>query len=131
MFGRLKKCDFFRTEVEYLGFDVGAEGIKPSLSKVRAILDWPTPTNVTDVRSFLGLCSFYRRFIRWFSELAAPMTDLTKKDRAFVWGDEEEKAFNRLKTAMVTAPVLQLPDFEREFVVTTDASEVSVGGILQ
>ena len=131
LFGRLKKCDFFRTEVEYLGFDMGAEGIKPSLSKVRAILDWPTPENVTDVRSFLGLCSFYRRFIRWFSELAAPMTDLTKKDRAFVWDDGAEKSFNQLKTAMVTAPVLQLPDFEREFVVTTDASEVSVGGILQ
>jgi hypothetical protein len=131
LFGKLKKCDFFRTEVEYLGFDVGAEGIKPSLSKVQAILDWPTPENVTDVRSFLGLCSFYRKFIRWFSELAAPMTDLTKKDRKFVWDDEADKSFNRLKTAMVTAPVLQLPDFDREFVVTTDASEVSVGGILQ
>ena len=106
LFGRLKKCDFFRTEVEYLGFDVGAEGIKPSLLKVRAILDWLTPTNVTDVRSFLGLCSFYRRFIRWFSELAAPMTDLTKKNKPFVWDDKAEKSFNRLKTAKVTALVL-------------------------
>ena len=130
-FGRLMKCDFFRTEVEYLGFDVGANGIKPSLSKVKAILEWPEPENVTDVRSFLGLCSFYRKFIRWFSELAAPLTDLTKKDRVFVWSDEADKAFNRLKTAMVTAPVLQLPDFNREFTVTTDASEVSVGAILQ
>ena len=84
LFGRLKKCDFFRTEVEYLGFNVGAEGIKPSLSKARAILDWPTSTNVTDVQSFLRLCSFYHRFIWWFSELAAPITDLTKKDRTFV-----------------------------------------------
>ena len=64
LFGRLKKCDFFRTKVEYLGFDVGAEGIKPSLSKVKAILDRPTPINVIDVRSFLGLCNFYCRFIR-------------------------------------------------------------------
>ena len=117
--------------MEYLGFDVGATGIKPSLSKVKAILEWPTPENVTDVRSFLGLCSFYRKFIRWFSELAAPMTDLTKKDRAFVWDDKADKAFNRLKAAMVTAPVLQLPDFDREFTVTTDASGVSVGAILQ
>ena len=62
-FGRLHKCDFFRTEVEYLGFDVGADGIKPSLSKIKAILDWPTPESVTDVRSFLGLCSFYRKFV--------------------------------------------------------------------
>ena len=127
----MKKCDFFKTKVEYLSLDVGAEGMKPSLLKVRAILDWPTPTNIIDVRPFLGLRSFYRRFIRWFSELTAPMMDLTKKDKAFVWDEEVEKSFNRLKIAMVTVSVLQLPDFEREFVVTTDASEVSVGGILQ
>ena len=130
-YGRLIKCDFFRTEVEYLGFDVGKDGIKPSLSKVKAILDWPTLENVTDVRSFGGLTGFYRKFIRWFSEIAAPMTELTKKNTPFVWGEKEETAFNRLKTAMVTAPVLQLPDFDREFTVTTDASEVSVGAILQ
>ena len=131
LFGRLQKCDFFRTEVEYLGFDVGAEGIKPSLSKIKAILEWPVPETVTDVRSFLGLCNFYRKFVRYFSEIAAPMTELTKKDRTFIWTDEADEAFNRLKSAMVTAPVLQLPDFDREFTVTTDASEVSVGAILQ
>ena len=90
-FGRIEKCDFFRTEVEYLGFDVGAEGIKPSMSKVRAILDWPMPECVTDVRSFLGLCSFYRKFIRWFSEIAAPLTDLTKKNKPFVWTEQRKK----------------------------------------
>ena len=135
-FGRLKKCDFFKTEVEYLGFDVGAYGIKPSLSKVQAVADWPVPTSVKDVRSFLGLASFYRKFIQFFSEIAAPLTNLTKKGRAEVWspdvwGAKEEEAFRRLKTAMLTAPVLQLPDFDPEFVVTTDASEVSVGAILQ
>ena len=78
-FGRLKKCDFFKTEVEYLGFDVGAYGIKPSLSKVQAMADWPVPTSVKDVRSFLGLASFYRKFIQFFSEIAAPLTDLTKR----------------------------------------------------
>ena len=132
----MKKCDFYQTEVEYLGFDVGAYGVKPSLSKVKVVADWPTPTSVKDVRSFLGLASFYRKFIRRFSEIAAPLTDLTKKGRAEVWSpevwtDKEESAFRQLKTAMVTAPVLQLPDFDREFTVTTDASEVSVGAILQ
>ena len=114
-----------------MGFDVGAYGIKPSLSKIRAIAEWPTPECVRDVRSFVGLANFYRKFIRWFSEIASPLTDLTKKDRKFVWGPKEEEAFERLKTALVSAPVLKLPDFEREFTVTTDASEVSVGGILK
>ena len=135
-FGRIKKCDFYQTEVEYLGFDVGADGVKPSVSKVRAVAEWPTPTSVKDVRSFLGLASFYRKFIRHFSEIAAPLTDLTKKGRAEVWspevwGEKEDTAFTNLKMAMVTAPLLQLPDFDREFTVTTDASEVSVGAILQ
>ena len=79
----------------------------------------------------MGLANFYRKFIRWFSEIASPLKDLTKKDRKFEWGPKEEEAFERLKTALVSAPVLQLPDFDREFTVTTDASEVSVGGILQ
>ena len=130
-YGRLKKCDVFKTEVEYLGFDVGAYRLKPSLSKIKAVLEWPTPKSVTDVRSFLGLANFYRKFVRWFSEIAAPLTNLTKKDRQFKWTNEEENAFNGLKKALVTAPALKLPDFEREFTVTTDASEVSVGAILQ
>ena len=98
--------------------------------------EWPTPMSVKDIRSFLGLASFYRKFIRHFSEIAAPLTDLIKKGRAEIWSPEiwtkkEESAFRQLKTAMVAAPVLQLPDFDREFIVTTDASEVSVGTILQ
>ena len=136
LFGRIQKCDFYQTEVEYLGFDVGAYGVKPSLSKVKAVAEWPTPSSVKDIRSFLGLASFYRKFIRHFSEIAAPLTDLTKKGRAEIWSpkvwiDKEEAAFRHLKTAMITAPILQLPDFDREFKVTTDASEVSVGAILQ
>ena len=84
----------------------------------------------------MGLASFYRKFIRFFSEIAAPLIDLTKKGRVEVWSPEvwgvkEDEAFRRLKTAMTTAPVLQLPDFDREFTVTTDASEILVGAILQ
>ena len=110
-FGRIKKCDFYQSEVEYLGFDEGAYGVKPSLSKVKAVAEWPTPTSVKDIRSFLGLASFYRKFISHFSEIAAPLTDLTKKGRAEIWSPEvwtekEESAFRQLKAAMVTAPVL-------------------------
>ena len=135
-FGRIKKCDFYQTEVEYLGFDVGAYGVKPSLSKVRAVAEWPKPTSVKDVRSFLGLASFYEKFIRHFSEIAAPLTDLTKKGSAEVWspkvwGEKEDAAFTNLKLAMIIAPLLQLPDFDHEFTVTTDVSEVPVRAILQ
>ena len=106
LFGRFKKCDFFETEVEYLGFYVGAYGVKPSLSKVQAVAEWPVPTSVKDVRSLLGLASFYRKFIRFFSEIAASLTDLTKLGRSKVWspevwGAKEGEAFRRLKTAMI------------------------------
>ena len=86
---------------------MGPYGVKPSLSKVKAVAEWPTPTSMKDVRSFLGLASFYRKFISHFSEIAAPLTDLTKKGRAEIWNPEvwiekEESAFRHLKAAMVT-----------------------------
>ena len=118
-----------------MGFDVGAYGVKPSLSKVKVVAQWPTPTSIKDVRSFLGLAIFYTKFIGHFSEIAALLTYLTKKGRAEVWSPEvwtnkEEAEFRHLKTAMVTAPILQLPNIDREFTMTTGASEVSVGAIL-
>ena len=97
-----------------MGFDVGAYGVKPLLSKVKDVVEWPTPTSVKDVKSFLGLASFYRKFIKHFSEIAARLTDLTKKGRVEIWSLEVwigkmELAFRQLKATMVTAPVLQLP----------------------
>ena len=88
-----------------MGFDVGAYGIKPSLSKIRVIAEWPTSECVRDVCSFVGLANFYRKFICWFSEIANPLMDLTKRNRQFVWGPKEEEAFERLKTALVFARV--------------------------
>ena len=131
LYARLHKCAFFQRQVEYLGYDVSAEGICPSSSKVRAVVEWPRPQSVRDVRAFLGLASFYRRFIKQFSLKARPLTDLTREKNEWQWGENEENAFNVLKQSLVLAPVLRIPNFDLQFVVTTDASLVSVGGILE
>ena len=131
LFGRLHKCEFLKDQVDYLGFEVSQEGIRTSPEKVKAILDWPRPQSVHDVRSFLGLASYYRKFIRGFSQLAKPMTDLTRDKVVWNWGDAQQQSFLALKAAMATTPVLRLPDFERQFVVTTDASDVAIGAILE
>ena len=110
---------------------MSSQGIQPSPEKVRTIVEWPRLQSVKDVRSFLGLASFYRKFIKQFSLKARPLTDLTKDKVAWQWTEKEEKAFNDLKTSLVVAPVLRIPNFELQFVVTTDASLVSVGAILE
>ena len=109
--------------------------MQPSLSKMKAVAQWPTPTSMKDVKSFLGLASFYKKFIRHFSKIATPLIDHAKKGRARIWSsevwtDKEESALRQLKTMMVIAPVLQLPNFDREFTLTIDASEILVGVIL-
>ena len=131
LYGRLHKCEFLKDKVDYLGFEVGHDGIRTSPEKVKAILDWPRPQSVHDIRSFIGLASYYRKFMKGFSQLAKPLTDLTKAKVAWSWGDPQEKSFNALKVAIATAPILRLPDFERQFVITTDASDVAIGAILE
>ena len=131
LYGRLHKCEFLKDQVEYLGFEVGPRGIQASSGKVRAIIEWPRPKGVHDVRSFLGLASYYRRFVRGFSEMARPLTQLTRAGVEWEWSTTQHQAFNRLKLALTTAPVLKLPDFGKQFVVTTDASDAAVGAILE
>ena len=131
LFGRLHKCEFLKDQVDYLGFEVSPRGIQASPDKVRAIIEWPKPKSVHDVRSFLGLASYYRRFVRGFSEMARPLTAMTRAGVEWEWSTAQHQAFNRLKLALTTAPVLKLPDFERQFVVTTDASDAAVGAILE
>ena len=94
-------------------------------------MEWPRPKDVHDVRSFLGLASYYRKFIRGFSEIARPLTDLTRAAKEFDWKEPQQSTFIRLKMALATAPILLLPDFELPFVITTDASEAAVGAILE
>ena len=97
---------FLKSKVKVLGFIVGREGVEADLEKIRAVSEFPTPANIKAVRSFVGLCSYYRRFIKGFAWLAAPLHALSKKDVPFTWGAEQGEAFSKLKDAMTTAPVL-------------------------
>ena len=130
LYVKLSKCEFFRQHVEFLGHIVGNGQIKMCPGKVDAILQWPIPTSVTDVRSFLGLCNYYRKFIRGFSTIASPLTDITKSDNAFTWSPKQQLSFDHLKRAITSAPVLQLPNQSLKWILYTDASGFAVGGVL-
>lgn len=125
-----EKCHFCRNELRYLGHVINRQGIHTDPEKVEAITAWPTPTTLRKVRQFLGVASWYRRFIPDFSAMAAPLTSLTKKKARWRWTEDEETAFRRLKEALTTAPVLACPDFSRRFVLQTDASVHGLGAVL-
>jgi hypothetical protein len=131
LFAKESKCEFFQTEVEFLGHRVGRDGVRMMEDKVQAIRDWPTPVSVRDVRAFLGTAGYYRKFIRDFSAIATPLSELTKDGVKFEWGEPAAVAFRRLKEAIVKGPVLILPDPALPFVVHTDASGFAVGAVLQ
>lgn len=124
------KCEFLRTEVTYLGHIISNDGVKPDPKKISAVKDFPTPKRAKNVKQFLGLAGYYRRFIPDFSKIAKPLTKLLKKNMTFVWEREQEEAFQRLRDALCSQPLLQYPDFTQPFVLTTDASGYAVGGVL-
>ena len=124
------KCQFFRKEVTYLGHVISPRGVLPNPANTKKVSSWPRPTNPTEVRSFLGLASFYRRFILGFAQISSPLTDLTHKGRQFVWTDDCEEAFNSLKQALTSPPLLAYPDFGNKFFLATDASQDAVGAVL-
>jgi hypothetical protein len=130
LFGNLEKCTFCTTRVSFLGYVVTPQGIEVDSSKIDAIQSWPTPSTVTQIRSFLGLAGFYRRFVRDFSSIAAPLHELTKKGIPFSWGPAQEEAFTILKDKLTHAPLLQLPDFNKMFELECDASGIGLGGVL-
>lgn len=130
LYAKASKCEFFKSRIEFLGHIVSADGIQMDPAKLKAIQDWPTPQKVVDVQSFHGLANYYRRFIRHFSHIAAPLTDTFKKDRPFVWGLEQQKAFDALKQAMMTTPVLIGPDTTLPYTIYTDASDYAIGAVL-
>lgn len=125
-----KKCHLFQREVLYLGHIVSERGVSTDPAKVEVVATWPTPTNVTEVRSFLGLASYYRRFIYKFSDVARPLTALTKKENPFIWTDKCETAFQTLKEKLTTAPILAYPRMGVGFILDTDASQFAIGAVL-
>ncbi|KAK3104661.1 hypothetical protein FSP39_007335 [Pinctada imbricata] len=127
---KAKKCTLFAKEVEYLGHVISESGTATSKDKIQVIIDWPVPKNVTEVRSFLGLCSYYRKFVPNFAYLAGPLHTLTKKGRLFKWTDICQKSFEQLKQALTSPPILRNPDFAEPFILDTDASESSIGAVL-
>jgi len=127
----IDKCEFEVKSTKYLGFIIEAgKGVSMDPAKVEAILSWEAPKSVKGVRSFLGFANFYRRFIREFSEIVRPLSDLTHKDRVFSWTDRAETAFQKLKKMFISAPILVQFDYDRETILETDSSGWSVGGVL-
>ena len=127
-----KKCQFFLQEVSFLGHVVTPDGIKPDPGKIEKILNFKVPTNVKQVQSFLGLASYYRRFIKDFSKIAHPLIELTKKngEKNFVWGEDQQRAFDVLRKHLITPPILAYPDWSKDFMLFTDASNYGLGAIL-
>lgn len=128
-FLKMSKCTFGQRRVEYLGHIVSKEGVELEPSKIQAMLDWSVPHSLKSLHGFLGLTGFYRRFIKDYANIAAPLTMLLRKDQ-FHWGDEAHAAFEELKSAMTKVPVLALPDFNIPFAIETDASGSGMGDVL-
>uniref|UniRef100_A0A2N9F3Y9 RNA-directed DNA polymerase n=1 Tax=Fagus sylvatica TaxID=28930 RepID=A0A2N9F3Y9_FAGSY len=130
LYAKLKKCEFWLNQVVFLGHVVSKDGITVDPSKIEAVVSWDRPTNVSEVRSFLGLAGYYRRFVEGFSRIAAPLTHLTRKNAKFEWKEECEKSFQELKQRLVTAPVLTIPSSSGGFVIYSDASHKGLGCVL-
>lgn len=124
------KCTLFKKEVLFLGYRVSGLGVQTDPQKIAVIKNWPVPIDPTEVRSFLGFCSYYRRFIAGFSSIAKPLFRLTEKGRVFKWTTECNEAFEKLKCHLVSTPILAHPDFSLPFVLDTDASQVGIGAVL-
>ncbi|PWA81445.1 hypothetical protein CTI12_AA187700 [Artemisia annua] len=130
LYVKLEKCSFAQDKVEFLGHKIKDGGLMMDGAKVKAIQEWEAPIKVTELRSFLGLVNYYRRFIMGYSAITSPLTDLLKKNKAWMWDEKCQAAFENLKKAVIEEPVLRLPDVTMPFELYTDASDFAIGGVL-
>eukprot|EP00253_Pinus_taeda_P020306 PITA_20306 len=130
LYAKFSKCDFFKEEIQYLGHVITKDGIAVDPEKIKAIMEWPVPKDVVDVRYFMGLAGYYRRFVEGFSKVAFPITSLQKKGKLFHWTPNCQKSFEHLKHLLTTAPILSIADPNKDYVVCTDASKEGLGGVL-
>ena len=130
LYAKWSKCEFWLKQVQFLGHVIGKEGIMVEPAKIEAVASWERPRTPTEVRSFLGLAGYYRRFVQDFAKIATPLTKLTRKTEKFEWTDKCEESFQELKRRLVTALVLTLPDSSGEFVIYSDASHKGLGCVL-
>ena len=130
LYEKFKKCEFWLDQVVFLGYVISEVGISVDPSKVEVVVDWARSMNVSEIRSFLGLAGYCRRFVEGFSRIAAPLTQLTHKNAKFVWTEECEKSFQELKERLVTASVLTIPSNLEGFVIYSDASRKWLGYVL-
>lgn len=126
---KISKCTFGKRTMNFLGHIITGKGVEPDPSKISVMVEWPIPKTIKQLRGFLGLIGYYRRFIKRYTEVATPMTDLLKKD-SFIWNKKATSSFLSLKEAMTTTPILSYPDFSKQFIVETDACMVGIGAVL-
>lgn len=124
---KISKCIFYAREFEYLGHIISKNGMRANPKKVEAIQNYPRPFNVKQIQSFLGLCSYFRRYVKNFSKISRPLTLLLKKEQPFIWTDSQREAFEALKKSLAEEVTLAFPNFDELFYVTTDASDIAIG----
>jgi hypothetical protein len=130
LYTKFSKCDFFQKQVHYLGHVISKEGVVVDPDKIRSIMEWPTPKDISDIRSFMGLAGYYRRFIKGFSKIGCPITTLQKKEVKFIWSSKCEEIFQELKYLLTHAPMLNIADPDNDFLLCTDACKEGLKGVL-
>ena len=130
LFVKPEKCKWKVRGVEFLGVVIGPKGVEMQKEKIEKVLNWPVPRNIKEVQKFLGLANYYRRFIKDFTRIAAPLHVLVRKEQKWKWEKKQEEVFKKLKMVFTTEPILAILDIDREIIVETDASDYAIGGVL-